>query len=533
MISSRTAVLVATAVLAGGLGQGAATARAMDADAAAVAFGPDAAGMFVAGSAQFPGDLRSGVAGRWDPARRAFDWVERVDAAPGAADGLTAIVPGAASVFGIGYANGRLAVAKMDASTGRLRRACGPRGVRLSSLGPPVLPLRAAAVGGTIVVVGRTLTPPTRGVIARVAGSDCRVLRTAALGAADRSADVGFTAIDLDATGSPVVAGYSGSRAAIFRFDGALLPRGTRTFDLSRSAGGAFLDVKVAGGRGIAVGSAGSRLLAQCFTVPALSPDARCGSAGVRAVSFDSAGVPAGAAALGRLPSGSWLVAGSHVGRAGFSTSRLRPALGALEPDALHADARVFGSGGTQVFDPFPGVAAGFSAVTASPAGIAAVGSSGAPGSRRPFLYSAGLDGAGATFTPLPALATAPRALAEPAPPAPRVVRPLATVRFVRMARRPATDGTFGYLAVTCRRACVARGRYTAPLREQRTTRLGGTRARLPARWRLRVRLALTRRGMRTLARALRLPVTVRFVVADGAGTRQVVRRTMSLRARR
>jgi hypothetical protein len=529
MISSRTAVLVVTAALAGALGAGASPARAMDADASAVGFGPGASGVFVAGSAQFGGDLRSGVAGRWNPARRRFDWVERVDAAPGAADGLTAIVPGAASVYGIGYANGGLAVAKMDASTGRLRRACGPTGMRLSSLGPAVLPARAVAVGGTIVVVGRTLTPPTRGVIAAVAGSDCRVLRTAALGAADRSANVGFTSIDLDASGNPVVSGFSGTRAAIFRFDRTLLPRGSRTFDLGSTAGAGFLDVKVAGDRGIAVGPAGTRLLAQCFTLPALSPDPRCGSAGVRALSFGNAGVPAGGATLGRLPSGSWLVAASHAGRAGFSTSRLRPALGAFEPRALHADGHVFSATGTRVFDPFPAAPAGFSAVTASTAGIAAVGSSGVPGSRQPFVYTSGLDGGGATFTPLPALAGARPAPVEPAPP---VVRPLVAARFSRLAHRPAADGTFGSLTLTCRRACTAWGRYTAPLRARRTARLGGARAKLPARWRLRVRLALSRRGLRTLARARRLPVTVRFAVADATGARQVVRRTVSMRAR-
>jgi hypothetical protein len=100
------------------------------------------------------------------------------------------------------------------------------------------------------------------------------------------------------------------------------------------------------------------------------------------------------------------------------------------------------------------------------------------------------------------------------------------------LARRPAADGTFGFLALSCRRACTARGRYTAHVQGTRTARLGGTRARLAAGWRLRLRLALTRRGLRTLARAGQLPVLVRFVVADAAGTRQVVRRTVKLRAR-
>jgi hypothetical protein len=83
-----------------------------------------------------------------------------------------------------------------------------------------------------------------------------------------------------------------------------------------------------------------------------------------------------------------------------------------------------------------------------------------------------------------------------------------------------------------CRQACTARGSYTAPLGGTRATRLGGAKARLAPEWRLRLRLALTRRGLRTLARAERLPVTVRFVVADASGARQVVGRTLDLRAR-
>jgi hypothetical protein len=537
MISSRTATLVVTAALAGALGHGAPAARAADADASAVAVAPGAPGVFLAGSVQSPGDPRSGVAGRWNPARSGFDWLARVNAPPGAADGFTAIVPAGAFVYGISSADGRLAVAKMDAGTGRLRRACGPAGVRLSSLGPPVLPGRAATAGGRIVVVGRTLGQPSRGFIAAVDGGDCRVLRSAVVGAAGPGVDVGFTAIDLDASGSPVVAGFSGAQPAVFRFDGGLLPRGTQTFGAGGAARAAFTDVRVAQDRGIAVGSVGSQLVAQCFTLPALSADARCGPAGLRSLNFHGAGVPAGPATLGRLPSGSWLVAAAQAGPGGSPTSELRPALGAFEPKALRADPRVFGPAGTQVFDPFGAAPSGFSAVTASAAGITGVGNSGPVGSRRPFLFSSRLDGTAPSFTPLAGLATAPPAPVEPAAPPPPPPRPggaplLARARFTRMAGRPAADGTFGFLTLTCRRACTARGSYTAPLGGGRTARLGRARARLAAGWRLRVRLALTRRGLRTLARAGRLPVTVRFGVADAAGTRQVVRRTAVIRSR-
>jgi hypothetical protein len=297
--------------------------------------------------------------------------------------------------------------------------------------------------------------------------------------------------------------------------------------------------VRAAQNGGVAVGSAGSQLFAQCFTLPALSPDARCGFAGRRLLSFDGNGAPAGSAALGRLPSGSWLVAGSRGGNTGSSTRRARPALAAFQPADLSADPHVFRPTGTQVFDPFPTVAAGFSAVTASETSIAGVGSSGYPGSRQPFLFSSALDGTTPTFTPLTGLDTAPHAPVEPAaapaspaaPPTHRV-RPLARVRFTRLAHRPAADGTFGFLTLTCRRACTARGRYTAPLRGTRRVRLGGTKARLAARWRLRLRLALTRRGLRTLARAEQLPVTVKFVITSAAGTRQVVRTSVNMRAR-
>jgi hypothetical protein len=542
MIRCRTAALVASATLAGAVGQGAPTAHAADADVSAVGVEPDASSVFVGGSAQFADDPRSSVAGRWSEAKGGFDWLERVDAAPGAPDGFSAIVPAGGFVYGIGHANGSLAVAKMDADTGRLRNACGPTGVRLSSLGPSVVPGKAAAVGDNIVVVGGTLSQPTRGFIAEVDGDDCSVVRSALVGGGDPSVNVGFTAVDLDASGNAVASGFSGTKAAIFRFDRALVPGGTQTFDLGGTAGAAFSDVRAAKDGGVAVGPVGSRLYAQCFTLPALSPDARCGLAGRRSLSFNLSGAPTGSAALGRLPSGSWLVAGSHAGRAGFSTSRSRPALGAFKPADLGADPHVFRPFGRRVFDPFPTVAAGFSAVTASATSIAGVGSSGYLGSRRPFLFSSGLDGTTPTFTPLTGLDTAPPAPVEPAtPPSPapgvaapptRPARPLARVRFARLARRPAANGTFGFLTLTCRQACTARGRYTAPPGGARATRLGGTRARLAARWRLRLRLALTRRGLRTLARAQQLPVTVEFVITSSAGARQVVRTTVNLQAR-
>jgi hypothetical protein len=47
------------------------------------------------------------------------------------------------------------------------------------------------------------------------------------------------------------------------------------------------------------------------------------------------------------------------------------------------------------------------------------------------------------------------------------------------------------------------------------------------------MRLTLTRAGLRLLARAGRLEVTVRFVVSDRAGAAQLLRRTMTLYARR
>ena len=430
---SQASALVVAAALAATLGIAEPSARAADANATAVGVAPDVPGVFVGGSARFANDPRSGVAGRWNVARGAFDWLERVDAARGAADGFTSIVPLGAFVYGIGYANGRLMVAKMDAATGALQRACGPGGVRLSSLGASVLPRRAVAVDGKIVVVGATHETPSRGMLAAVDPGNCKWLRTAFVAAEAPAPDISFTSVDVEPSGNLLVSGSSGAKATLFRFDSDLSPLSKRTFDLGGSATAGFSDARAGSGRGVAVGRVGSQLLAQCFTLPDLDPDAGCGSAGLRSLSFDWRGVPAGHVTLGRLPSGSWLVAGSHAGTAGFATTQARPAVGAFEPAGLGTDADVFAPTGTQVFDPFPILPAGFRAVTASTAGIAGVGTSGYRGDRRPFLFSSALDGTKPTFTALTTLDTAARApvaAAPPPPPSPRpVTKPAARVR--------------------------------------------------------------------------------------------------------
>lgn len=532
--------VAAAALAAGLLAASAPAARAADADAIAVAAGPDAASLLVGGSAQFPNEPRSSVAGRWSTERGRFDWLERVDAAPGAADGFTALVPAGRFAYGIGYANGSLAVAKIDAATGTLQRSCGPTGVHLSSLGPAVLPGRAVAAGGGVVVAGATTVRPTRGFVAVVDGGDCTVRRSALVSAGDGSLDVGFTSVDLDASGNAVAAGFSGTKAAVVRFDGALVPQAVQTFDLGGGFGGAFTDVRVAGDRGVAVGLTGTRLLAQCFRLPALSADTSCGTAGLRSLSYNGDGAPAAGATLGRLPSGSLLVAGSHSGRAGLSRTQVRPALGAFRAADMSADGGVFAPAGAQVFDPFPAVGSGFTAVTAAAGGIAGVGTSGLVGSRRAFLYTSAVDGTKPAFTSL-ALDSAVAAPVEAAPSAPAaapaagVVKAapplLAQPRFSGLARRAAADGTFGFLTLSCRRACTARGVYSAPLPGARRARLGSALVRLSMGSRLRLRLALSSRGLRTLGRERRLPVTVRFVVTDRAGARQVVRRALTLRA--
>jgi hypothetical protein len=94
---------------------------------------------------------------------------------------------------------------------------------------------------------------------------------------------------------------------------------------------------------------------------------------------------------------------------------------------------------------------------------------------------------------------------------------------------RPASDGTFGYLTLTCARACTAAGVYTARTRGGHTSRLGATRARLAAGDTLQVRLALTRAGRRVLRRQRRLTVTVRFELT-APGARQVVQKVVKLR---
>ena len=522
-------------------------ARAADADASAVEPAPDGAALYVGGSSQFSGDQRSSVLGRRNAAG-AFDWLERVDMAPGAADAFSDIVLAGDFLYGVGYANGSLAVAKADPATGTLQRSCGATGIALDGLGPSVLPGKAVAMGNDLVVVGGTLVQPTRGFIAVVDGDDCTLRSSSLIGAPDASSNVGFTSIDLDADGNPVVSGFSGSDAAIFRFGADLTPLGTRTFDLGGVLGEAFTDVRARSTGGVAVGLVGTSLLAQCFTLPELSADTSCGTAGRRSLSFNANGTPTGGAVLGRRPSRGWLVAGSHAGYAGYSSSLTRAAIGAFKTRDLSADAGVFAPTGAQVFDPFPFSPSTFTAVTASANSIAGVGVSGYIGARQPFVFTAQPDGSAATFTSLAGFDTAAAAPVQAAPPTsapdsasapaaggaspssiPARPAPLATSRFRRVVARPASDGTFGYLTLTCARACTAAGVYTARTRGGRTSRLGATRARLDAGDTLQVRLALTRAGRGVLRRQRRLTVTVRFELT-APGARQVVEKVVKLR---
>jgi hypothetical protein len=524
-------------------------ARAADADASAVELAPGGAAVYVGGSSQLSGDIRSSVLGRWNVGAGAFDWLERVEAAPGAADAFSDIVQAGGYLYGVGYANGSLAIAKADPTTGTLQRSCGATGVALNGLGPSVLPGKAVAIGGDLVVVGGTLVQPTRGFIAVVDGGDCTLRSSALIGAPNASANVGFTSVDLAADGSPVVSGFSGTDAAIFRFGADLTPLGTQTFDLGGVLGEAFTDVRAGSTGGIAVGLVGTSLLAQCFTLPALSADASCGTAGRRSLSFNAGGTPTGGAVLGRLPSGSWLVAGSHVGYAGYSSSLSRAAIGTFKAANLNADAGVFAPTGAHVFDPFPSMPSAFTSVAASTTSIAAVGVSGYLGARQPFVFTAQPDGSRTTFTPLAGFDSAAVAPVEPAPPEPaaavaeqsasgpagtgtspgRAAAVLATGRFSSLLARPASDGTFGFLTLRCARACAATGVYTARTRGGGTVRLGATRARLVAGDSLRVRLALTRAGRTRLRRHRRLAVKVRFEVT-APGARQVVERALKLR---
>jgi hypothetical protein len=536
------APLAAAVAFAATLGLGA-PARAADADATAVAVAPGDGSVYVGGSAQFPNDLRSGVIGRLDATGGRLAWLARVDAVRGLPDGFTAVVPNGPFVYGVGYAaGGGLAVAKMDADSGRLRQACGSGGVRLSSLGAPVVPGKAVESGGDLLVAGTTLSAPTRGFVAEIDGDDCTLKQSAIVGAGDEGQSVGFTSLDRDPAGDLVVAGYSGTRPAVFRFGGDLVPLGAQPFDVGAVTGAAFSDVRATSDGGVAVGVAGGRLVAQCFTLPALGPDGRCGPTGLRSPAFAGDGTATGAAALGRLPSGGWVVAGAQNGRAGYSSVQTRPALGVFSAANLS-------TGAARVFDPFPSAPSTLAAVAASPQAIVAAGTTGSLGARRAFLLSSAPDGTGATFTPLGFDTAAPAPL-EPPPPTPApVAAPLApTTRtpppaakgpafarawFSRLLTRPTRDGTFGLLTIRCPRRCTARGTFTARLAGGRTVRLGGTTAKVAAGWGVGIRLALSRAGLRTLTQAHHLHITVRFGLSDTTGARQIALRPLTLKARR
>jgi hypothetical protein len=520
-------------------------AHAGDADASAVAVASGS--VYVGGSAFHNGDLRSSVVGRFNPAAGAFDWLERIEGAAGAADGITDVVSAGGYVYGIGYGNGGLVVSKLDPATGTLKRSCGAGGVTVNGLGASILPGRAAALGDDLVVVGATLALPTRGVIAIVDGSNCTVRSSAVIGAADPQANVGFTTVAVDATGSPVVAGFSGSDAALFRFAPDLTPLLTRTVDLGGTLGDAFTGLAAGPDGGVAIGLAGTTLYGQCFTLPALTAVPACGPAGRRALSFGS-GAPMGTVALARLASGGWVVAGSQFGWATPAGFLARAALAAFEPTALAADTNVFAPSGAQVLDPFPYQPSGFAAVTANADGITGTGTAGYPGSRRPFLFTSRPNGSGATVTPLDGFESAPAAPVEPGPPAaapPPAAQPvagppaatpprplLATARWLRLRKRPSAGGGFGTFSLRCARACKAKGSYTAKVRGH-TVRLGTARAKLGAGDGVRLRLALSHRGRRRLGHRRRLAVTVRFRVTGAHHERALFQTAMRLKAAR
>ncbi|RKQ86847.1 hypothetical protein C8N24_4862 [Solirubrobacter pauli] len=533
-----TAVLAATAAVT------APPAQAQDADATAVALADGR--VYVGGSAFHSGDLRSSVVGRWNPQTAGFDWLERVEGALGSADGVTDLVAAGGYLYSVGYGNGGLVVAKLDPDTGTLQRACGPTGVTVNSLGTAILPGRAAALGRDLVVVGGTLALPTRGVIAIVDGGTCTVRASATIGGPDAATNVGFTSVALDASGAPIAAGFSGTDAALFRFGADLLPGATRTFDLGGLLGDAFTAVGAAPGSGVAVGLSGTALYGQCFTLPALTADTRCGAGGRRALSFGSGGAPTGTAALTRLASGSWLVGGSQLGWGTPAGWLARAAVAAFEPAALEPAEDVLAPSGARVLDPFPYLPSSFAAVAATPDRIAGIGTAGYIGARRPFLYSARADGAAAAITPLDGFATAPPAPVEPGPPEPQVPtapptapappaaakRPaLATARFLRLAKRPDRRGGFGTVALACARACSVHGTYTAKVRG-RTAPLGSTSVRLRAGSAVRLRLVLSRRGRQRLRRAQGLPTVVRFRVTGERGDRALFQTSVALRAR-
>jgi hypothetical protein len=516
------------------------TAHAGDADASAVAV---ASGSVYVGGSAFGSDLRSSVIGRFNPAAGAFDWLERVEGAAGAADGITDVVSSGGYVYGIGYGNGGLVVSKLDPSTGTLQRSCGAGGVTVNGLGASILPGRAAALGSDLVVVGATLTLPTRGVIAIVDGNTCTVRSSAMLGAADPQSSVGFTTVTIDASGYPVAAGFSGSDAALFRFAPDLTPLQTRTFDLGGLLGEAFTGLAAGPDGGVAVALAGTTLYGQCFTLPALNVVPACGTAGRRTISF-GAGAPVGTVAVAPLASGGWLLAGSQLGYTAPAGFLARAALAAVEPTALAADTTVFAPSGAQVLDPFPSLPSAFAAVTANADGITGTGTAGYPGTRRPFLFTSKTDGSQATVTPLDGFESAPPAPVEPGPPAPPAVQPvaaplppppprpaLATARWVRLTKRPSPGGGFGALSLHCARACTAAGTYTVKVRG-RTVRVGTAGARLAAGDAVRLRLALSPSGRRRLSHSRRLAVKVRFRVTGTQHERALFQTALQLTSR-
>ena len=536
-IGRRGAATVITAVAA--VLAAAPTALAGDADATAVvpAVAPD--GVFVAGSATFTDDTRSAAAGRWNAGRGAFDWLWRVDIAPGGIDGFTDLVRSHGALYGIGFANGKLAVAKFDETTGTLLRSCADTGVATHALDAPVLTGRAIAIGGDIVVVGGTLVKPTRGVIAVVDGATCALKASALVGGASPAADVGFTALDQDDDGNLIVSGFVGTDAQVLRFAPNLDRLGAATFDHGAPLGDVFTDVNVDGQRVLAVGGA----VVQCLTLPSFEPDSGCGEGGRRPLTFDAAGVSAGGVVAARLPSGSWLLGGSNYGFAGFPTILTRAALAAFVSPTIEPDTDVLAPDGQEVYDAFPYQPSSFADLTASSSGVTGAGVSGYFPIRVPFLFSSSLDGTSSRFTPLTGFATAAPAPREPAPPGPppappaasapaatppAVARParLATGRF--KASRPAPNGKFGTLTLTCARACTARGDYRVGY-----SGVGTTTARLRTGQTRRLGLRLSPAGRRRLARSGRLRVTVRFVVKDAAGTAQRFRKRLTLRVSR
>lgn len=458
-------------------------AYAADADLSAVA--PAGGGAFVAGSASSSSDLRSGVAGRWDTGRGAFDWLWRLDAGPATLDTLSDVVPAGDAVFAIGAANGALTVAKLDGATGTLRRSCGPTGSVTHSFGPAFVPGRAVESGGRIYVVGGTLEFPSHGLIAEIDESTCAVVASAE--ASDATDATGFAAVDAAPDGTLVASGYAGMNAALYRFDAGLHALGSHTY----AASGAFTDVKATGSQAVAVASS----TLQCATLPALAPD--CGS--------EALGVSG--SVLAPRPSGGWLVAGSLYGSATGLQPAVAPYSTALEPDAQSA------------FTAFGAVPALFTDLGSSSAGLVGVGESGYIGSRTPFVYTAGKDGGAPVFTPLPDFDDAAPAPIEPAPeappaaaapsPAPRAAAaPPATGRFSALRKRPKRDGTFGTLTLRCASACSVRGTIRA-----RYTTIGKAGARLRAGQTRTLPLRITAAGRRMLARHGALVTTVRFAV--------------------